>query len=158
MKIAVNNVIYVQKNDLELLIKNEEYPDTLALKLYSKSSSVVDNVNRYNFVKIEEQAEIDFINGIDWILDYSLFKDLTEEELIKLHEKYIKDKKTEANKCDYKILNHKILSLRAFMLYKKGELELDFPDEIKEDFSIQTDSQTFEKKLGRIFGQKKATK
>ncbi len=43
----------------------------------------VNSSNRFNFVKFDEEHEVDFFREIEFILDYDQYKDLTDEQLDK---------------------------------------------------------------------------
>ena len=80
MKIITDNAAYVQKNDLMYLNSSSlAIPGSIYMKVFGWGITVINDRNRYEFVKFEEDSEIEFFKDIDWMIDYNEVKDLTEE-------------------------------------------------------------------------------
>ena len=93
MKILKDNKIYVQKNDMAYLNSSElDIPASIYMKVYGKGITIIDNSNRYEFIEFTDPKEIEFFQGLDWIVDYDEVKDLTEEELTKIRNEVSKYK------------------------------------------------------------------
>ena len=82
MKIITENAVYVQKNDLGFLNQtNLAIPASIFMKVFGNGITIIDDSNRYEFVRFEEESEIDFFKEQDWIVDYNSVKDLGEAEI-----------------------------------------------------------------------------
>ena len=70
MKIITDNAVYVQKNDIAYLYSSDlEMPVSVFMKVFGKGDTIIDDSNRYDFVKFEDESEIVFFKGLDWIID-----------------------------------------------------------------------------------------
>ena len=54
------------------------------MKVFGNGVTIINDSNRYDFVKFDEESEIEFFKGLDWMIDYNEVKDLSEDEIIKL--------------------------------------------------------------------------
>ncbi len=69
MKIITDNAVYVQKNDIAYLNQIDlAIPASVFMKFFG-NGIVINDSNRYEFVKFEELEEIDFFKGIDRMID-----------------------------------------------------------------------------------------
>lgn len=76
--------LYIQKEDL--LIIKEEYetvPDFI-------ENSVKENINDSDFIEINNEGQIGYINLIKWIIDFDKYKNITTDEYNKLYQDYLK--------------------------------------------------------------------
>lgn len=145
MKIITDNAIYVQKNDMVFLNQTDlSIPVSIFMEVFGKGVTVINDSNRYEFIKFEEKEEIDFFKEMDWIIDYNLLKDLTEEEIITLGQETIYKKNEIAKKFnelsmaerknnmhmveESERLDFKIYSLRDLLWFKQGHLSFDLPE------------------------------
>lgn len=147
MKIITNDAAYVQKNDIAYLTSfDSTIPASIFLKLFGNSITIIDDSNRYDFVKFEKESEIEYFEKIDWMIDYNEVKDLNEDEIIKKAEKIMKEREEIATtfnsiaecerkyhndmvtKCD--LLEFKIYSLRDFLWFKQGYIPMELPEGI----------------------------
>lgn len=151
MKIIINEAIYVQKNDIGYLNQTDlPIPASIYLKVFGNEVfSIIDNSNRFEFVKFEEKSEIEFWINLDWIIDYDSVKDLDESQIIELGKTVAQQKNDIAKRynamsdderrknkhmiIEYKCLDFKMDSLRDILRYKQGRIKFYLPDEI--DFS-----------------------
>ena len=86
MKIMVNDKIYIQKKDLELIFKatnNEEIPNNIIEK-YKENIDMKD----IGFILFADRKEIDFLNNFWFVVNYSDIIDFDELEII---DYYFKD-------------------------------------------------------------------
>jgi len=79
MKINTNNGIYIQKKDIELIIKitdEKEVPKNI-IEIYKENM----NLNELDFMCFNNKDDIDFFNSFWFIIDYIDFKDFTSFEI-----------------------------------------------------------------------------
>lgn len=165
MKIITDGAVYVQKNDIGFLNQtNELIPASIFLKVFGRGVTIIDNSNRFEFVKFEEETEIDFFKSLDWIIDYASIKDLDDSQIIRLYDDVLKQRNEIANKynsmskverrknqrlvLEFERLDFKLCSLRDALWYKQGHIKFDLPKEIT---SFQVEKKKEEKVLRKIF-------
>lgn len=157
MKIIAENKIFVQKNDIAYLNSTDlDIPASIILEVYGKGLTIIDDSNRYEFIKYEQPHEIEFLKNLDFIVDYNEFKDLSENEIIEIAKEIIKKRnelartfnKMDKNKRKKNInilyecekLDFKINSIRDIIWFKNGDLNIKLPDEtdtIKNEKSLK---------------------
>lgn len=160
MKIITNDAAYVQKNDIAYLNQTDlDIPASIYLKACETGTFIVDDSNRYEFIRFNKSDEIQFFKNQDWILDYNQVKDMTEDELIEYGERIITQynelaetfnalseqeqmQNTELDmQCD--LLAFKLFSLQEFIFYRKGLLEMQLPSELPKESPFIISSRTF---------------
>lgn len=160
MKIITNDAAYVQKNDIAYLNQTDlDIPASIYLKACETGTFIVDDSNRYEFIRFNKSDEIQFFKNQDWILDYNQVKDKTEDELIEYCERIITQynelaetfnalseqeqmQNTELDmQCD--LLAFKLFSLQEFIFYRKGLLEMQLPSELPKESPFIISSRTF---------------
>ena len=67
----------------------------------------VNNSNRFNFVKFDEEHEVDFFREIEFILDYDQYKDLTDEQLDKEGRELTNKAKQNCRKMEFYVCRRK---------------------------------------------------
>lgn len=75
-------VVYVQMNDITYLSSETDLP--IPASIFTKvftGTTIVDDSNRFNFVRFCNEKEVKFFKELDFILDYSQYKDLSDTEL-----------------------------------------------------------------------------
>ena len=93
MKVITNDAIYIQRSDFANIIKiNLNVPTTLRLQAFNKSCFMLDDDNRFDFMRFDKPEEVAYLKSLDWIIDYSSVKDLSEEEIIKMSNKLIEQR------------------------------------------------------------------
>ena len=93
MKIISDGAVYVQKNDIAYLNSTDlSIPVSIFMKVFGFGLTFIDDSNRYYFIKYEEDSEIEYLKGLDWMIDYNEVKDLSDDEIISLGQS-IADKK-----------------------------------------------------------------
>lgn len=166
VKIISNNAVYVQKNDVAYLNSSDlPIPASIFMKVFGNGITIIDDSNRYEFVKFEEESEIEYFKGLDWMIDYNEVKDLSEEEIIKLAENIGKEQEKIATtfnsmieeerkkhtdmvtKCD--LLEFKFYSLRDVLWFKQGHIPMELPEGI--DYP---DGYVQEKDIKKLFKKK----
>lgn len=145
MKIITNDAVYVQMNDIAYLNSLDlPIPASIYMKAFGMGGiTIINDMNRYDFIKFEEKSEIQYFKDIDWMIDYNEVKDLSEDEIIKLAEKIGGELESVATafnsmseeerrqhidmaeKCDS--LGFKFCSLRDFLWFKQGHIPMKLP-------------------------------
>lgn len=145
MKIISDNAIYVQKNDIACLNQADlAIPASIFMKVFGNGIVIIDDHNRYEFVKFEMPEEIEFFKGIDWMIDYNEVKDLSKEETIALGKSIAKEKNSIAQRFNSmtleerknnlsmvsqcELLDFKIYSLRDVLWFKQGHIKMKLPE------------------------------
>lgn len=169
MKIITNDAVYVQKDDIIHLYQSDLFiPESVFMKFFDGESVVINDSNRYDFVKFEEKPEMEFFQNIDWMIDYNEVKDLNEDEFISVGQKIARDKnelaqiinsmpKSEKQRYmatvnKYELLEHKLYSLRNVLWFKQGHIfirlpeGIDYPDVYKKEKGIKRILKTIFKK------------
>ena len=147
MKIITNDSAYVQKNDISYLNSSDlPIPASIFMKVFGNGVTIINDSNRYDFVKFDEESEIEYFKDLDWMIDYNQVKDLSEDEMIKLAESIGEERDGIANsfnsmseeerkkhtdmvtKCD--LLEFKFYSLRDVLWFKQGYISMELPEGI----------------------------
>ena len=159
MKIITDTAAYVQKGDLYYL-DSVEIPKTrsIYLSVFDWGKTRLTKENQYDFYKYDKKEDIEFFKNIDWMVDYDEVKDCSDEELIKLG-KAINEERVEIGErfnnmsikermknpdlqLRHRLLAHKIHTLTDFIMYKRGQIDFDLP----EDFKIEREINNEERK------------
>lgn len=171
MKIITSEAVYVQKNDIGFLNQTDlSIPASIFLKVFGNGITIIDNSNRFEFVKFEEESEIEFFKNLDWIVDYDSVKDLDESQIIELGQAVAQQKNNIATQYnsmtndehrenehmvfECERLDFKMYSLRDALWFKQGHLQFDLPEGI--DFP-EGCKKAPEKGLRRILSKFKKT-
>lgn len=103
MKIIINNKIYVQKKDLELIIKSNttNIPENIINKYNENEKS-----NDIDFIVFEDEKDINYLNGFWFIINYNDLIDFTDMEL----REYKSEDLTHLRKMRVECDKHKYLS------------------------------------------------
>ena len=73
--------VYVQMQDIMYLNDTDiPIPVSIFSKVF-KGITIVDDSNRFDFVRFDEPHEVDFFKDLEFIIDYTKYKDLTDEQL-----------------------------------------------------------------------------
>ena len=145
MKIITNDSVYIQKNDIAYLnMSNLPIPSSIFMKVFGNGVTIINDSNRYDFIKFNQQSEIEYFKGLDWMINYNEVKDLSEHEIVKLAKSIVKDQEQIANtfnsmteeerknhtdmitKCD--LLEFKFYSLRDILWFKQGHISMKLPE------------------------------
>lgn len=158
MKVFANNKVYVQKNDLAYFMRGTEgvsIPSSIIDKVFGEIFIVTDE-NRYEFIEFSSPKEIEFFRNCDWMIDYNMFDEMTEEEIVNygcqindernkiaaafnaLDDKQ-KEKQYTQTLTKIQLLEFKMASVRDVLWHKQGHLKFDLPKGI--DLKTQTQNQ-----------------
>ena len=87
MKVFKNGKVYVQNEDLVLILRSGELMPTSVLeKIYGNGPVIIVQDNMEDYVEFEEADQVEFFKKLDWIVDYDEMKNLSTEELEKLYD------------------------------------------------------------------------
>ncbi len=171
MKIMTDDAVYVQKNDLAYLNQTDlPIPASIFMKVFGSGVVIINNSNKYEFVKFDAPLEIEYFKGIDWMIDYNEVKDLSEEETIALGQSIAEEKNRIAQKFNSmslkernrnmdlvfqcELLDFKLCSLRDILFFKQGHIKMELPE--MENISTEIVQEKGIKKLIKtIFDKKK---
>ena len=145
MKIFKDNAVFVQKNDIGFLSESDlSIPYSIFMKVFEDGITVIDDSNRFQFVKFDDELEVDFFRKLDWIIDYNLVKDLSEKQIKSMMNDVLKDKRKlvlifinmtdEQRKLNSQIvdewfkLEYKYFSLEDILKFKKGHIKMLLPE------------------------------
>ena len=172
MKIITNDAAYIQLNDITYLNQTDlPIPASIFTKVYGNGLFYVGDDNRYNFMKFDEESEIEFFKGIDWMIDFNSVKDLNEEETISLGQSIAEEKNTIAKKFNAmtdkekeknidmvtqcELLDFKMYSLRDVLWFKQGHIKMTLPDCIDYEVNHEIEQEKgLKKTLKRIFNKR----
>lgn len=76
--------VYVQMQDILYLVheSNVSVPASIFEKVFSVGAVFVTDANRFDFIRFEEEHEVDFFKKLEFVIDYDQYKDFSEEQLI----------------------------------------------------------------------------
>ncbi len=77
------NVVYVQMQDIMFIVHDLDdiaIPASIMNYFFSRGFVIVNNSNRFDFVKFDKEPEVAFFKTLNFIIDYNDYKDLTEEQ------------------------------------------------------------------------------
>lgn len=138
-------VVYVQMHDImELNQRDLLVPASIYTKVYKDSVIIVDNSNRFEFVRFDEAYEVEFFKKLEFILDYDKYKDMNEDELqgewdklaIKVDEiaekwnSMSKEERADNENLleEYDNLKHMLYFLSVIYSIKNNKLTMPFPE------------------------------
>lgn len=153
MKVVTENAVYVQKGDINYLFHSDmSMPKSIFDKVYGQGIVIINNNNKNHFIEFNEPEEIEFLKGVDWIVDYNEIRDLSEEEIIALGQSIAEEKNTIANKYNAmsseeqeenknmellcELLDYKMYTLRDILWFKQGHIKMKLPKAIKQEKGI----------------------
>lgn len=136
--------VYVQMQDIMHLNHSDmPIPASIYTKVYT-GVVIVDNSNRFNFVKFDEEHEVKFFKELEFVIDYDQYKDLTDEQLKEEYQKLaikangIAEKlnamtpdEIEQNRhllLEYENLEYMLNFLSEIYAIKHGKREMPFPE------------------------------
>ena len=121
-------------------------PASIFLKVFGDGITIIDNSNRFEFIKFEEKSEIEFFKSQDWIVDFDDVKNLDDVQFIELGQSIAKQKNDIAIKYnamsneervdnqylffECERLDFKMYSLRDILWLKQGHIHFDLPSGI----------------------------
>ena len=145
MKIFKDNSVYVQKNDLAYLSTFDiSIPASIYIKFIGSSFTFVDDTNRYEFIRYDEESEVEFFRNLDFIVDYNETKDLDDKDIMDvamsvkhkqndIAETFNSMSKEEKEENQHMVVEHQKLdykfeSLRDILWFKQGHIKMVLPE------------------------------
>ncbi len=141
--------VYVQMQDILYLVheSNVSVPASIFEKVFSVGAVFVTDANRFDFIRFEEEHEVDFFKKLEFVIDYDQYKDFSEEQLI-AEVKKLEDKANEiAEKWndmtseerrenselyeEHQNLDYMCRFLCEIYFVKHGKRSMPFPDFVK---------------------------
>jgi hypothetical protein len=148
MKVFKENSVYVQINDLvKLLTLSDGVPDTILKKIHTEEEIIIDDNNRFDFIKFDLPEEVFFFKRQDWIIDYDNFNSLSDEVLEKIAHQFFINSESIVNRfnslskeeqdsnigknmlMEHVKLRHMVHDLRHLSAYKSGVMNMEIPGE-----------------------------
>jgi len=139
-------VVYVQMQDLMHLNSIDiPIPASIYVKVFTRTI-IVDDSNRFEFVKFDEEHEIKFFRELDFVIDFEQYVNLTDEQLEEkrkklstkaqeIVEKWNSMTQEERQKSDlpeeYENLGYMLMFLSEIYSIKYGKRVMPFPDFVK---------------------------
>lgn len=140
-------VVYVQMQDLMFIVHDLDdiaIPASIMNYFFSKGFVIVNDSNRFDFVKFDKEPEVAFFKTLNFIIDYNDYKDLTDEqfqerfksvvgEYNSLAKKWNKMPETEREKninllVSIQKLEHTIKFIHELYDLKHGNSSMTLPD------------------------------
>ena len=139
--------VYVQMQDIMHLHNTDiPIPAPIFTKIFN-GIVIVDNSNRFDFVKFDEEYEVEFFKKLDFVLDYDHYKDFTDEQLNEEAQKFVtksnqivekwnsmSQEEQEQNYSmfqEYENIEYILHFLSEIYSLKHGKISMPFPDFIK---------------------------
>lgn len=148
MKIIRDNKIYVQRSDISMVSIDENLKDNDTVNKILNMGYSYDDKNKYDFVLFTDEDIIEFLRGLDYIVDYDEVKDMSDEDLegiaketadernnvtvryARLDEENMR-KEFKKARNEISLLEYKLISLRDLSLFKNGHLKISLPEGIE---------------------------
>lgn len=75
--------VYVQMQDILYLVheSNVSVPASIFEKVFSAGAVFVTDANRFDFIRFEEEHEVDFFKNLEFVIDYDQYKGFSDEQL-----------------------------------------------------------------------------
>lgn len=146
-------VVYIQFGDLAKMMRICNSMPAAFLTDFFSEPRIINEDNWYEFYRMENPIEIEYIKEQDWIIDYHDFSELSEDRIkgigqIVLEEmNYILTRynssldeiEKELLGDRYKLLQHKFDSIKEFIWRKQGHINYVIPT-VKEEMPKKTKS------------------
>lgn len=131
-------VVYVQRNDLAMLDSS-----SLTIPGSCLITGLVDDSNRFNFVRFEDPRVVEFFERIDWIVDYKSLKGKSDEDFANAYNEVVTEmndivvsyegmteleRRCQADLLErYELLDHKRNSICSIYDALTGKIKMPFP-------------------------------
>lgn len=155
MKIIRGNNLYLQKKDIFFLSR---FADNLIIaklfQIFGESIFTINKSNEREFVKFEDSELAELFLGLDYIVDYDELKNNSLHEIIKKIEKVNVKNMELSDRFDGMDMqqqisnlgmieemeknNHKIRSLREYIVDVQNKTNIELPEEIQKEESEKT--------------------
>ena len=140
-------MVYVQMEDIMYLNQTDiPIPASIYTKVFN-GIVIINDSNRFDFVRFDEEHEIKFFSELEFIIDYDQFKDLNDEQLEKEAQQLVTKAKQIANKWntmnsnerkhntnllqEHENLEYMLKFLCEVYAVKHGKRFMHFPDFVK---------------------------
>lgn len=139
--------VYVQMQDI-MHLNHTDLP--ILASIYTKVFTgivVVDDSNRFDFVRFDEEHEVKFFRELEFIIDYDQYRDLTDEQLEEEYQKIVTRANEIAEKWnamteeerdknsnllqEHENLEYMLNFLSEIYAVKHGKRSMPFPDFVK---------------------------
>lgn len=139
--------VYVQMQDIMHLYNTDmPIPASIYTKVF-KGIVIVDDSNRFDFVRFDKEHEVKFFKKLDFVIDYDQYKDLTDEQLEEEGQKLATKANEIAEKWnsmtpeerqqnsnlpqEHENLGYMLYFLSEVYAVKHGKRSMPFPDFVK---------------------------
>lgn len=139
--------VYVQMQDIMHLNNTDmSIPASIYTKVFT-GIVIVDDSNRFDFVRFDEEHEVKFFRELEFVIDYDQYKDLTDEQLEKECQKLAtraneiaekwnampqEERKQNTNLLqEHENLGYMLNFLSEIYAVKHGKRSMPFPDFVK---------------------------
>lgn len=110
MKLIKNGKMFVQKGDIQFLTQTGyPIPAFMLLKLCKNGITIINSMNKYDFVEFANEDEIEFFKKVEVIPDYNEFVCSSDEEIIEYGQKLLDT------------MNGQVLAYRAMSQEEKNQ-------------------------------------
>lgn len=140
-------VVYVQMEDIAHLNNTDlPIPASIFTKVF-KGVTIVNDSNRFNFVRFDEEHEVKFFKELEFVIDYDKYKDLTDEQIEEKGQEFANKANEIASKWnsmtseekqqnknlleEYDNLKYMMLFLSEIYAVKHGKRSMPFPEFVK---------------------------
>lgn len=140
-------VVYVQMNDLAVIMNSVEVvPAVVVTSVFAKGTVIIDDSNRNEFVRFDDETAVSFFEEADWIVDFKKYYKLSEKELIDAAQEIQNEMDSIASEFNsykpeerkehmdlrdrHELLEHKFYSLPRVLWFKQGHITIPFPEVI----------------------------
>lgn len=128
MKIFKDNIVYVQLEDLNYIIKKElDFPKNLIPKTIEQGYVFIDEKNQYNFIGYNEKNIVEYFKNLELIVDYDNIKNLSADELNRICNRLLHDKEL-SKEDEYDSIEYKYYQINKFLSFKEGNEDLNLPE------------------------------
>ena len=124
-------VVYVQMQDIMFISNETEIPMPASIfhKVFS-GITIVNDSNRFDFVRFDEDSEVSFFKDLDFIIDYDEYKDLTDEQLDQRIESFVNEHNNYVEKWNGMSERNRIRNTDLYFSINNLEYVLQFIMEI----------------------------
>jgi hypothetical protein len=122
--------VYVQMQDImELNRSDTPILASIYMKVF-KGIVIVDDTNRFDFVRFDDEEEVKFFKEVDFIIDYNEYKDMTDDQLENEWGKLVTKSNEIAKKWNEMSENEREKNINLFQEYENLKYMMNFLKEI----------------------------
>lgn len=152
MKIIRGDKVYVQNIDIAHLLPvistlGISCPGEIFAQLFGEGIFICSPDNQYQFREYKGKEVVDFIKGLDYIIDYDSVKDLSDDEIMTIGEQICTERnriarrynnlsEEEAEKicekvhAEIEVADFKLEGIRDYLWFKQGHIKVSLPNGI----------------------------